>query len=92
MLEKKPVKEDLSPSDVEIIRFGMISELDAVNLYQQMADSTDNKDLKAVLLDIAKEEKIHFAEFQAMLLKYDGEQLDCNVSGSNEVRLLTGND
>ena len=50
--------------DKEILRVGMIAELDAVNLYEQLAAATDNKDLKKILLDIAREEKTHMGEFQ----------------------------
>ena len=71
--------------DSEIARVGMIAELDAVNLYEQMAAmATDNK-LKAVLLDIAKEEKTHMGEFQAMLLKKDKEQIKELENGRKEV-------
>ncbi len=46
--------EDL---DKEILRVGMIAELDAISLYEQMAAMTESEDIKKVLLDIAKEEK-----------------------------------
>jgi rubrerythrin len=63
----------------------MIAELDAVNLYEQMAAmATDNK-LKETLLDIAKEEKTHMGEFQAMLLKFDREQIRELENGKKEV-------
>ncbi|MFZ0441370.1 MAG: hypothetical protein WAL81_01910 [Methanobacterium sp.] len=39
--------------DKEILRTAIIGELDTVNLYEQLADSTDNEDIKADLLDIA---------------------------------------
>jgi hypothetical protein len=40
-----------------------------VNLYEQLANMTDNANLKAILLDVAKEEKTHAGEFQALLLR-----------------------
>ena len=67
----KVKKEDL---DKEILRVGMIAELDAVNLYEQMAVMTEDENVKKVLLDIAKEEKTHIGEFQALLLEKDKEQ------------------
>jgi rubrerythrin len=67
----KVKKED---KDKEILRLGMIAELDAVSLYEQLAAETDNKDIKKILLDIAKEEKTHMGEFQALLLREDKEQ------------------
>ena len=64
-------KEDL---DKEILRASIIAELDAINLYEQMASTTQNGNIKKILLDIAKEEKTHFGEFQTLLLKADKEQ------------------
>ena len=65
-------REDL---DKEILRVGMIAELDAVNLYEQMAAMTRNENIKKLLLDIAKEEKTHVGEFQTLLLRLDEEQV-----------------
>ena len=75
---------------MELLRIGMIAELDAVNLYEQLAAATDNDDLKKVFLDIAKEEKAHFGEFQALLLKLDKEQVEELEKGKEEIEELTG--
>jgi len=83
---EKMKKEDL---DKEILRVGMIAELDAVNLYEQMAAMTENKNIKNLLLDIAKEEKTHLGEFQALLLKEDKEQKKELEEGKKEVDELT---
>lgn len=80
-------KEDL---DKEILRVGVIAELDAVNLYEQMAAMTENEDIKKILLDIAKEEKTHVGEFQTLLLKQDEEQRRELEEGKKEVDELTG--
>jgi len=72
-------------TDVEILRTGIIAELDAVNLYEQMAAATDNGDIKKILLDIAKEEKTHVGEFQALLLKMDKQQVVELEEGRKEV-------
>jgi rubrerythrin len=74
--------EDL---DKEILRVGIIAELDAVNLYEQMANLTKNPDIRAVLLDIAKEEKTHIGEFQALLLRFDPQQKEELEEGAEEV-------
>jgi rubrerythrin len=71
--------------DTEILRTGIIAELDAVNLYEQMAAMTDNKDIKKILLDIAKEEKTHVGEFQTLLLGLDKEQEKELEEGRKEV-------
>lgn len=92
MLSKIPIdinkikKEDL---DNEILRVGMIAELDAINLYEQLAAIAQSENLKKILLDIAKEEKTHVGEFQALLLKSDQEQVKELEEGKKEVDELT---
>jgi len=83
---EKVKKEEL---DKEILRLGMIAELDAVNLYEQLAAMTENENIKKVLLDIAKEEKTHAGEFQALLLKLDKEQEEELEKGKEEVEEIT---
>lgn len=71
--------------DKEILRTGIIAELDAINLYEQLAAATDNGDLKDILMDIAKEEKTHVGEFQALLLRLDKQQVEELKAGREEV-------
>jgi len=93
MLSKIPIdlgkvkKEDI---DKEILRLGMIAELDAVSLYEQLAAATENEDIKKVLRDIAKEEKTHIGEFETLLHKLDKEQVEETGKGRKEVEELTG--
>ena len=92
MLSKIPInlekikKEDLNK---EILRAAIIAELDAVNLYEQMAALTENKHIKTILLDIAKEEKTHVGEFQTLLLMNDQQQEKELAEGKKEVEELT---
>ena len=79
---EKVRKED---RDKEILRVGIIAELDAVNLYEQLAAMAEREEVKKVLLDIAKEEKTHMGEFQALLLKEDTEQVEELEHGKREV-------
>jgi rubrerythrin len=74
----------------ELLRIGIIAELDAINLYEQLAALTDNADIKAVFLDIAKEEKTHVGEFQTMLLRMDAEQVQEMAAAQKEIKELTG--
>lgn len=76
--------------DKEILRVGMIAELDAINLYEQLAARTENPDIKKVILDIAKEEKTHVGEFQALLLRLDRQQVEELEAGKKEVEKETG--
>jgi len=62
-------------TDKEILRVGIIAELDAINLYEQLAQTTKDEEIKKILLDIAKEEKTHVGEFLELLLKRDKEQV-----------------
>jgi rubrerythrin len=92
LLSKIPInlerikKEDLNK---EILRAAIIAELDAVNLYEQMAALTDDKHIKTILLDIAKEEKTHVGEFQTLLLVNDKQQEKELAEGKKEVEELT---
>ena len=91
MLSKKPIdlkrikKEGL---DKEILRAAIIAELDAINLYEQMADMTRNANVRKVLLDIAREEKTHVGEFQTLLLIEDKEQVQELEEGKKEIQEL----
>ncbi len=80
-------KED---REKEILRTGVIAELDAINLYEQMAAMTTNSDIKKIFLDIAKEEKTHVGEFLTLLLRKDKEQRVEMEEGKKEVEELTG--
>ena len=64
------MKADRKLTDQELIRairFMVSAEYEAVQLYVQLAESTDNKLAQEVLLDIADEEKIHAGEFLRLL-------------------------
>jgi len=73
----------------EILRVGMIAELDAVSLYEQLVAMTDDRNIIKILLDIAKEEKTHVGEFQALLLEIDKEQEIEIMEGKKEVEKKT---
>ncbi len=91
MLSKIPVMLDKIKEDnldKEILRAAIIAELDAVNLYEQMAGMTRDLGIKKVLLDIAKEEKTHIGEFQTLLLHKDQEQQRELEEGKKEVEAL----
>jgi rubrerythrin len=92
LLSKIPInlekikKEDLNK---EILRAAIIAELDAVNLYEQMAALTEDKHIKTILMDIAGEEKAHVGEFQTLLLMNDKQQEKELAEGKKEVEELT---
>ncbi len=76
--------------DREILRIGLIAELDAINLYEQLAAMAKDDGIKEILLDIAKEEKTHVGEFQALLLKKDKQQVKELEEGRKEVEKELG--
>jgi len=92
MLSDLPIdidKVDKGNIDKEILRLGMIAELDAINLYEQLAAKATSKKIKHILLDIAREEKTHVAEFQTLLHQLDQEQVKENKKGKKEVEELS---
>lgn len=94
MVSVTPVKLDkITRKDVDkqIMRTAMMAELDAINLYEQLAAQTDNENARIVLLDVAREEKTHFGEFQEMLLRIDKEQVRELCKAKEEVKETTKN-
>ena len=64
------LKNDRKLTDEELIRavrFMVSAEYEAIQLYMQLAESTDNKLAKEVLIDIADEERVHAGEFLRLL-------------------------
>lgn len=52
---------------VRAIRFMVAAEYEAVQLCTQLSESTDNLFVRAVLQDIANEERVHAGEFLKLL-------------------------
>jgi len=93
MMSKIPIElSKIAAGDIdrEILRAGIIAELDAINLYEQMAALAGSADIKRVLMDIAKEEKEHVGEFLALLLEADKQQAKELEEGKEEVKELLG--
>ena len=93
MLSKIPISPDrVADKDIdrEILRAGIIAELDAINLYEQMAAKAKDDHIRRVLLDVAREEKTHAGEFQTLLLRLDSEHRDELEKGRREVEEMLG--
>ncbi len=54
---------------VRAIRFMVAAEYEAIQMYTQLAESTDKKLAAEVLRDIADEERVHAGEFLRLLRK-----------------------
>jgi len=70
---------------VRAIRLNLAAEQEAVSLYQAHADATDNELAKAVLLDIADEEREHAGEFQRLLSILLDDEDELMAHGAEEV-------
>ncbi len=85
------VKEKLADlSDAELLRLGLIAELDAINLYEQLAANAKSKKVRELFLEIAREEKTHVGEFLELLKRIDKEQVEELEKGKEEVEELLG--
>lgn len=70
---------------IRAIRFMIAAEYEAVQLYMQLAESTDNKLAIEVLKDIADEERVHAGEFLRLLKELDPEEERLYAEGAAEV-------
>ena len=70
---------------VRAIRFMIAAEYEAIQLYMQLAESTDNKLAIEVLKDIADEEKVHAGEFLRLLKELAPEEERFYAEGAKEV-------
>ena len=61
------------------------AEFEAVQLYMQLAESTDNKLAKEVLKDIADEERVHAGEFLRLLHELAPDEEKFYAEGAAEV-------
>jgi len=79
--ERKLTAEELARA----IRFMIAAEYEAIQLYQQTAESTDNALAREVLIDIANEEKEHAGEFLRLLRELDPDEEKFYQVGYEEV-------
>ncbi len=79
--DRKMTKSEL----IRAIRLDIAAEHEAVHIYMAHADATDNEMARAVLIDIANEEREHIGEFQRLLLELAPDEHDFVASGVEEV-------
>ena len=82
------LKNDRKLTNAELIRavrFMIAAEYEAVQLYMQLAESTDNKLVIAVLEDIADEERVHAGEFLRLLKELAPDEAAFYAEGAQEV-------
>ena len=81
--KKKLTNEEL----VRAIRFMVAAEYEAIQLYMQLAESTDNKLAVEVLNDIADEERVHAGEFLRLLHELAPDEKKFYAQGAKEVEV-----
>ena len=79
--ERKVTHEEL----IRAIRFMIAAEYEAIQLYMQLAESTDNKLAQDVLKDIADEERVHAGEFLRLLKELAPDEQKFYDEGAAEV-------
>lgn len=79
--DKKLTKEEL----IRAIRFMVAAEYEAIQLYMQLAESTDNKLAIDVLKDIADEERVHAGEFLRLLHELAPDEEKFYAEGAEEI-------
>jgi len=70
--------------DQQILRAAIISEYDALNLYHQMMDMTNDEEIVEVLRHVIDEEEDHVALFQEILKKLDA-NFASKLNGESEI-------
>ncbi len=70
---------------IRAIRFMVAAEYEAIQLYMQLAESTDNKLAIDVLKSIADEERMHAGEFLRLLHELDPSEEKFYAEGASEV-------
>jgi rubrerythrin len=70
---------------IRAVRFMVAAEYEAVQLYMQLAESTDDKLAKDVLVDIADEERVHAGEFLRLLRHLAPDEENFYKEGEEEV-------
>jgi rubrerythrin len=79
--DRKLTAEEL----VRAIRFMVAAEYEAIQMYMQLAESTDNKLAVEVLKDIADEECVHVGEFLRLLRELAPDEEEFYAKGAKEV-------
>ena len=80
-----PERKMTMPELIRALRLNRAAEQEAVHLYESHADATDNELAKAVLHDIANEERVHAGEFQRLISILAEDEAALLAEGAEEV-------
>ena len=70
------------------IRFSIAAEYEAVQIYEQIIENIDDKEIIIVIKDIIEEEKVHAGQFLEVLFRIDPEEQKKYDEGSRENRKI----
>ncbi|HNQ53995.1 MAG: Rubrerythrin [Euryarchaeota archaeon ADurb.Bin190] len=79
--DRKLTQEEL----IRAVRYMVAAEYEAVQLYMQLAESTESELARTVLVDIADEERVHAGEFLRLLKELAPEEEEFYQEGYEEV-------
>lgn len=85
-LDRKLTKEET----LRAVRFVLAAELEAIQMYRQIAEATEDEKARKVLLDVANEEVVHAGEFQALADALSPADAKLIVDGVNEAKETMG--
>jgi rubrerythrin len=80
-IDRKVTSEEL----IRAMRFMVAAEYEAIQLYMQLAESTDNKLVQELLKDIADEERVHAGKFLRLLKELAPDEGKFYKEGAKEV-------
>lgn len=80
-IDRKMTKDEI----VRAIRFAIAAEYEAIQLYRQIANATDNIFVADVMNEVADEEVVHAGEFLEVLKRVLPSEKDFYDEGAKEV-------
>jgi rubrerythrin len=80
-LGRKLTRDEL----IRALRYSISAEYEAIQLYTQLAEASDDELAAAVLRDVADEERTHAGEFMKVLKRLDPEEERLYAEGEAEV-------
>lgn len=91
MITENHKKDDFKEcTDNQLLRKGMIEEIEAINKYEKMANAASDPRVRTLFLDVAKEEKVHMEEFEELLERLDPEMEETDDQAEEEIEDLFG--
>jgi rubrerythrin len=73
---------------VRAVRFMVAAEYEAVQLYMQVAERTDNELAREVMREVSEEELVHAGEFLRLLKELDPKEEAFYGEGAREVEQI----